>query len=77
MGTERIPERYQHVCDCCGTTEESPAIDRPRGWTRMYWERYLLDIQGSPVGDGTVRRLFCGACSTKIEDTINAAVAKP
>lgn len=74
MGTTKIPEKYMHTCDGCGTKEETTNVSRPTIWSRLVLERDAHDFQGAAVADATVRRLLCSKCTDKVAVAMNAAL---
>lgn len=80
MTIREIPRSFLYVCDGCGTEHKQENASghyfdsRPPHWTRLKLGRTAYDYQGAACADGSIERLLCPDCSSKVANAINAAL---
>lgn len=74
MAVREIPAAFLFTCDGCGTEESMKSKSRPTYWADLIIQQDAYDFQSCAVADGTVRRLLCGNCKTRIVAALNAAL---
>ena len=75
MAIKEMPSRYEYTCDKSGQSQSLPRnTDRPQGWACFILERGAQDFGGAEVADASVRRLFCGRCTSSLIEVMNTWV---
>lgn len=76
MAIRHIPEIVVFICDGCSAEQKADGEyqRRPKYWSTLRVERDAYDYQGCAVADGSIERMLCRECSTKLENAINQAL---
>jgi hypothetical protein len=78
MSVREIPPAFEYTCDLCGAIhlQENASghytDSRPPHWGRLTVAQDAHDWQGQAVADGTIKRLLCNKCLSRMCDAINA-----
>lgn len=83
MAIQEIPRSFLYICDGCKKEhlQENASghysNSRPKYWATLKVSRDAYDYQGCAVADGSIERLLCDECSTKVVQAINSAIKSP
>lgn len=77
MAVTEIPTTWRYICDGCHKeNEQKHKVLFPSYWSHLTLASHCYDYQGSAVADGTITRLLCEDCTTKVAKAINEATEK-